>query len=48
LAKVALVEAEITNLKEDNDALVAQRKTLTRANESLTKDLEKLKREKDG
>ena len=34
-------------LKDENDALVAQRKTLTKCKESLTKDLDKLKKEND-
>jgi hypothetical protein len=44
---MAVMEAEIMHVKDDNEALVAQRKTLTRANESLTKDFEKLKRDTD-
>jgi hypothetical protein len=33
--------------KDDNDALIAQRKALTKGKGSLTKDLEKLKKEND-
>ena len=34
-------------LKDDNDALIAQRKTLIKGKESLSKDLDKLKKEND-
>jgi len=46
-ARIALHEAEVAQLKDDNDALVAQRKTLTKGKESLTRDLDKLKKEND-
>ncbi len=41
------MEAEIAQLRDENEALVAQRKTLSKGKESLTRDLDKLKKEND-
>jgi hypothetical protein len=46
-ARISILDAEIMQLKDDNDALIAQRKTLTKGKDSLTKDLDKLKKEND-
>ena len=46
--RITDLESQLKALSEDNESLVAQRKTLAKAKDSLAKDFERFIRDYDG